>query len=170
MPCRDAMITDVVCLEPGQTVEKAMAILEKHSIRVGPVLDEDKKLLGFFGFKEVLLNLLPVAVTMNDGLERLDFVIGAAPGVGQRLRKLKPQKVELVMDRKLTVAHPHMPMWEVLRLLVKYGSPIAVVEEDTNVFLGIVTEQSALANLEKTGSELEKEVKHSLKDKKGKKK
>ena len=93
MSCEEAMITKVVTLDPDQTVEEALAMLTKKNIRAAPVLDDTGKLLGMFSFHHLLTSLLPVSVTMDDGLQNLDFVIGAAPGVSKRLRKLKPQKV-----------------------------------------------------------------------------
>lgn len=168
MSCEEAMITKVVSLGPDQTVEEALAILKKNNIRAAPVLGGDGRLMGLFSFHHLLTNLLPVSVTMDDGLQNLDFVIGAAPGVSKRLRKLKPQKVGDIMDRKVIVLHPHTPIWEGIRLLVKYGSPLPVINEEDGVFLGIVTEQSAVQELEKSIEDLQKEVRREL-DKKGKK-
>lgn len=168
MPCEEAMITKVITLDPDQTVEEALATLEKKNIRAAPVLDGSGKLLGMFSFHHLLTNLLPVSVTMDDGLQNLDFVIGAAPGVSKRLRKLKPQKIGEIMDRKVIVLHPHTPIWEGIRLLVKYGSPLPVISEEDGRFLGILTEQSAVHELEKSIDVLEEEVRREL-DKKGKK-
>lgn len=162
------MITDVISVPPDTEVEDAMALLKKHNIRALPVLDQNKKFLGMFGSRYVLAGLLPVSVRMDDGLQGLDFVVGAAPGIGKRLRKLKPQKVETVMDRNIVVTYPDTPLLEVIRLLVQYGSPLPVVDEDTGIFIGIVTEQSAIVELEKPDDELEKHMKAGLKKKKDK--
>jgi CBS domain-containing protein len=40
-PVRDIMITDVVCIGLGQTVDEAMAIMTRHMIRHLPVLEGD---------------------------------------------------------------------------------------------------------------------------------
>jgi len=158
MRCEDALIMKVTSLSPDQTVEEAMDILKTKNIRGAPVLDEESRLLGMFSFAQLLTTLLPVSVTMDDGVQNLDFVIGAAPGVSKRLRKLKPQRVSDIMDTKAIVLHPQTPIWEGIRLLVKYGSPLPVIEEETGRFLGLMTEQSAILELEKSIDELQKEV------------
>ncbi len=157
MSCEQAMIAKVVALDPDHTVEEAMEILNKKAIRAAPVLDADGKLLGMFGFHHMLANLLPVSVTMDDGLQNLDFVIGAAPGVSKRLRRLKPQKVADIMDRKAAVLHPQTPIWEGIRLLVRYGSPLPVINEEDGIFLGLMTEQSAVEELERSVGDAENE-------------
>lgn len=156
MSCEGAMITKVVSLTPDQTVEEATALLKKKVIRAAPVLDGEGRLLGMFSFRYILSNLLPVSVTMDDGLQNLDFVIGAAPGIAKRLRRLKPQTVGEVLDRKTVVLSPHVPIWEAIRLLVRYGSPLPVIDAD-GVFLGLVTEQSAIEEMERSTAGQEKE-------------
>lgn len=158
MPCKDAILANPIVGHPDQKVEELMAVLEENHIRCAPVIDKDtKKLLGLFGLDHVMKALLPVSATMEDGLQRLDFVIGAAPGVAKRLRKLKPRLVQEVMERDCRVVHPDTPTWEAVRLLVKYGSPIPVVNEENGVLVGIISEQSALADLKNILKELEEE-------------
>lgn len=166
MTCAQAVIQKVTILSPDQTVEEALDTLEKKKIRTAPVLDDDGKLLGMFGFHSLLTNLLPVSVTMDDGLQRLDFVIGAAPGVAKRLRKLKPQKLENIMDRKAVVVQPETPIWEAIRVIVKHGSPLPVVDEGSGMFVGLITEQSAIEELEKSDEELQATLKKELEEQK----
>ena len=87
MPCRNAMITDVISCKPDDTVEHVMSIMEENRIRHVPVIDENNVLLGMFGYSHLLNELLPVSVKMEDGLQRINFVIGASPGVAKRLRR-----------------------------------------------------------------------------------
>lgn len=149
MPCIDAMIDKVVSLTPDQTVEEAMALLEEKKIRTAPVLDKDDILLGMFGFESLLKEMLPVSARMPEGLERLDFVRGAKPDIARRLRSLKTQTIDNAMNREPVVLRPELSVWEGIRKLAKHGSPLPVVEKATNKFMGIVTEQSAIAELER---------------------
>lgn len=149
MPCKDAMIDKVVSLTPDQTVEEAMTLLEEKKIRTAPVLDENDNMLGMFGYETLLKEMLPVSVKMEEGLERLDFLRGAKPDIARRLREIKLKPVELVMNRTPKVLSPELSVWEGIRKLAKHGSPLSVVDEKTNKFLGIVTEQSAIAELER---------------------
>ncbi|WP_319414115.1 CBS domain-containing protein [uncultured Cohaesibacter sp.] len=146
------MIDTVISLRPQQTVEEAMSILEAKRIRYAPVLSEDNILMGMFGFMTVLGEILPVSVTMTDGLEHLDFARGAKPDIAQRLKALKAQTVEKAMEEKPVTLNPELSVWEGIRKLTKHGSPLPVVESGTNKFLGILTEQSAITELERITS------------------
>ncbi|SNY90108.1 CBS domain-containing protein [Cohaesibacter sp. ES.047] len=149
MPCIDAMVDKVVSLDPDHTVEEAMKILESHHIRKAPVLDKDNILLGMFGFDSLLEEMLPVSVKMIEGLDRLDFVRGAKPDIARRLRVIKSQSLTSAMDDNPIILRPDLSVWEGIRKLAKHGSPLSVVEKGTGKFLGIVTEQSAIAELER---------------------
>lgn len=148
MTCENAMITKVATVAPDATVSEALSVLRKHNIRVAPVTDKNGVLVGIFGSRDILEGLLPVSVTMEGGLEGIDFIIGAAPGIAKRLAALKPQTVEAVMRRDFGTVKPDTPIWEAIRLLVKYGSPLPVVEPETRRLMGIISEQSALEQLD----------------------
>lgn len=149
MPAEDMMISieDVVTAKADDTVEAAMALLDQHYVRFLPVLDDAGRLVGMFGTHVLLKNLLPVSVTMEDGLQRLDFVIGAAPGVSKRLHKLLPVQIGTILERDPIVVHPDTATWEVIRLIVRHSSPLPVIDEKDGKLLGIVTEQSIIADM-----------------------
>ena len=145
-PCTRAMVHDVATIKPDQTVEEALTIFRDRDIRNVPVVDDDGKFVGLFGLHQVVLNLLPKAVTMKDGLEKLDFVIDAAPGLAKRLVKLHPVKVSEVLNDNPSVVHCDTPTIEALRMIAMNGSPVVVVEEKTNEFKGIISRETLLAN------------------------
>ncbi len=155
MPCKYAMITNVISLKPDMEAGEALDVLHDNKIRCAPVLDQDGNLLGMFSLENVLKHLLPVSARMEDGLRRLDFVVGAAPGIAKRLRKLSLLRLEDIMDTKIVVLHPDTQTWEGIRLLVRYGSPLPVVEEGSRKLCGLMTEQSALNEMSKSPEELE---------------
>lgn len=141
------VVTGVVTVRPDMTVAEGLAVLDGRKIRFAPVVDEAGVMVGMFSLKQILMNLLPVSVTMEDGIENIDFIIGAAPGVAKRLVKLKASLVRDMMDRKPYVVHEGTPTWEAIRLLVRFGSPLPVVEKETGKFLGIISEQQAISEL-----------------------
>ena len=157
MSCESAMITEVITAKPDETVETVLARLSKHSLRCVPVIDDEGVLVGLFCLNKVLENLLPVAVTMPDGLQRLNFVVGAAPGIAKRLNKLKSKNISEVMDEDMYVVHPTTQSWEAIRLMVRYGSPIPVVEKDTGKLCGLISEQSSILELDQVIRQLEKD-------------
>ena len=157
MACKDAVVENLVAATPDMCVSEVFEILNDKAIRMVPVV-EGGKLLGMFGFNQILKALLPVSVTMKDGLESLDFVIGTAPGVAKRLRKLKEKSMGEVMDKDYIFLLGDTPTWEAVRLLSKHGSPIPVInnKKDRHL-LGIVSEQSVLNDLEGVIKEMEEE-------------
>lgn len=146
MPCIEAMTTEMLTVSPDQTVSDAVALMDEHGIRALPVVDAKNNLVGMFGFDPLLRGLLPVSLTIgeHDGLDlRLDYVLHASSGVAQRLSKLMSRSVGEVMTRDLYTVHPETPLWEGVRLLVKYGSPLPVVRAESMFLVGIMTAQTA---------------------------
>jgi CBS domain-containing protein len=147
MPCRLAMLESVVSLAPEQTATEALEILKHHNIRSAPVLESDGTYIGVFSLHSVFHSLLPIAVTMEGGLDQLDFVIGATPGVAKRLKKTGAKPVKECLDEETQTVTPETSLWEGVRIIVRHGSPVPVVREDGK-FAGLMTEQSCLATLQ----------------------
>ena len=156
MPCETATLTEVFTVTPDMKVEDALAYIHEKNVRAMPVI-EDGKLVGMFSLEALMKSLLPVSVTMEEGLQKLGFVIGAGPGIAKRLKKVKLQTVADMMQKDVIVVHPSTATWEAIRLMVKYGSPIPVIEEESGNFIGIISEQSAMTDLENLLEEMEAE-------------
>jgi len=154
MFCRNALVEKVITAGPDETIGDALRLMEAHGIRAVPIVDAAGKLLGWFNFEVVLSNLLPGPVTVkSSGLMgtnlRLDYLVDAEDHVAKRLGELLPVKLSEVMDRETKVVHPDTPIWEGIRLLFQYQSPIAVVEEHTGRLLGLLSVQSVMCELAK---------------------
>ena len=156
-PCRDAMIKEVLTLKPDNTVAEAMEIYKKQNIRSLPVVDDEGNLVGLMGLRHVLVNLLPKSVTMEDGVQRLDYLMGAAPGIAKRLRKTLPLKVEEVMDTNPMVLEADTSTSEAVRVMALHGSPLSDVEPESGKFLGMISRQTLLGELEHLMLEMEAE-------------
>lgn len=152
MPCRRAMITNVISVRAEQTIEDALKIFNEYGIRGVPVM-ENGNILGVFHLRNLLQNLLPVNVNVDRGVNldlRLDYLVDVEPDVAKRLRKLLLVKVRDVMEsaEDLRFVTPETPLWEGVRLLVKYDTPLAVVEDLHGTKLaGIITSQSIVKAL-----------------------
>lgn len=158
MPCKDAVITgEILKVSPDNTVAEAMELFETKRIRGMPVVDANNKLVGLFTLRCLLNSLLPVAATMEQGLESLDFVVGTSPGVAKRLRKIQDKKVSEIMVSKFQTVHPDTSTWEAVRIMAVYGSPVPVVDEGTGDFIGLVSGQSMLKHLNNKLEELDKD-------------
>lgn len=146
-PCSDAMIAETITVKPTHKMSEVLEIFEKNDIRSVPVISDDGKLAGILGLRHILLKLLPASVTMEDGLTRLDFVLGATPGIAKRLKKVHDLTAQEVMDTNPYVLHEETSTWEAVRLMAMYGSPLPIVKETTGDFVGIISRQSLLRDL-----------------------
>jgi len=154
MFCRNALVSQVVTAGPDQTIADALRLLNEHGIRALPIVDAAGKLVGQFNFEAIFSNLLPGPVTVErhglmDTNLRLDYLVDTGDQVAKRLKELLPVKLAEVMDRETEVVNPQTPLWEGIRRLFQYGSPIPVVEEETGRLLGLLSVQSAMCELAK---------------------
>lgn len=157
-PYTDAMITkEIASLSPDDTVGDALKIFKEKNIRNMPVMDADGTFLGLFGLKEVLQNILPKAVNMGKGIPNMDFIVGGAENVAKKLHKSHAHRVGDIMNKNPKTIEPDSATWEALRIMVMHGSPVPVVEEKTNKFIGLISRQTLLAELENIMVDVEKE-------------
>jgi CBS-domain-containing membrane protein len=131
-------------------------IFQKQNIRSLPVLDAEGRYLGIFGLRHILMGLLPMAVQMKNGLENLDFIEGASPGISKRLKKLYNVKVSDLLDPEAITVEPDTQTWEALRVMAYHGSPVALVEKETQKFRGLISRQTLLAELQQQVEDLDK--------------
>lgn len=138
----EIMFTDVVTIHPSKTLEEGLSLLREKNLRCIPVVDDEKTFLGMFSAHEVIEHLVPIAGFLG---ESLGFAIGAGPDLAEKLTKFFPHKIEEFADKKVHHIKPDTPTWEDLRALVKYGSPLPVVDDENgHKFIGLISEQSAL--------------------------
>lgn len=149
MPCHSALIDNVVVAEPETPVEKVLADMRKKKARLSVVVDEGGALLGYLDMSVLLKNLLPVSLSVQVPGKSSDLMVGAAPGIAKRLRKVKPVAVTNVMERKFNSVLPNTPIWEGVEMLVEYGSPVFVLDEGTDNYVGAIDEATAIAELER---------------------
>ena len=159
MPCSDAMVKDTITIKPSTTVQQALEMFKEHDVRNFPVVDDNGKLLGIFGLRNILLKLLPVSVTMEDGLQNLDFVMGSSPGIAKRLRKLYPTAVEDSIEKNNRILDAETSTWEVVRVMALHGSPVALVNEANGDYVGMISHQSLLSDMRRLMEEADAETK-----------
>lgn len=149
MPCHSALMDNVVVAKPETEVEKILADMRKKKARLCVVVDEGGALLGYLDMQVLLKNLLPVSLSVQVPGKSSDMMVGAAPGIAKRLRKVKPVAVTNVMERKFYSVLPNTPIWEGVEMLVEHGSPIFVLDEGTENYVGAIDESTAIAELER---------------------
>lgn len=151
MPCKDALTTKVFTLTPLHTVEQALKELKKNKTAFAPVV-EDGLLLGVFSIGRLLKEALPVSVVL--GLEAGGGIpnvrIPNAPGMGKRLQRVMTSTVASVMDRTVSAVGANAPLEAAIREIAERAEPVCAVDAE-GMFLGLVTDESVLAALEKDG-------------------
>ncbi len=148
MPCHAAITEQFLILSPDANVEKAMKELKKKKIDWAAVVNDQGVIEGLFSLRIVMKNLLPVSVAMSDGI-KLDITVRAAPGIAKRLRKVYPLTVADLMDRQFERVSPDTPIWEAISHLVHTDTPLAVVDGDKDKFIGLITAQSGIDELQR---------------------
>ncbi len=147
MTCETVMMKKPVVAKMTDTLQDVLTILENKQIRALPVVDKDGKLVGMFGIPHILHSLLPVSARIEDGIRKLGFVMGAMPDIAEKLADILHESIETHMNTDTHVLHPDTATLECVRILVKYGSPIPVVERGTGKLVGLVTEQTIFSGI-----------------------
>ena len=148
MPCHAATLTDIVILPSDIPVEDALKKIKKKKTTFAVVADDEGKAIGVFSYSALFKNLLPVSIPVGEK-DGADLIIGAAPGIAKRLKKTRPVMIARVMNRRFETVHPTTPLWQGLKILTTAPLPILVTEEESGKIVGIMTYESAMAELER---------------------
>lgn len=149
MPCHAAIISDLKIVSADTVVEDCLSLMKKNKQTVLPVLSDDEQVLGYVTFKSLLKTLLPVSVHMSAEMHSPDLIVGAAPGIAKRLKKIAPLAVREVMEHKIQKLTGETPLWKGINMIISSDEPVFVVDEDHDKYLGVMDEKSALMELER---------------------
>ena len=152
MPCHAAILDKITTAKADQPVEDVLKLLKKSKRPYIAILDDDGALQGMFSYRVLYKNLMPISVNMNDGVQ-MDLVISAAPGIAKRLKKVKPLPVSEFMNRRPQKVYADTSLWEAVNMIVQYGAPIFVVENENNKLVGVINEASAYLELDRMQKE-----------------
>ncbi len=164
MLCETAIMDDPIFLKEGTVIKDALKILENKKIRAAPVISEDNIYLGMFGYIDVLSSLLPKSAQIEDGLDNLNFVVGGGLTLAEHLGSIISEPIENHMNKEFPVVYPDTPIFECIRLIVKNGGPIPVIEKDTKNLHGIISAKNAVFDVERILLEAERYGKFDDKD------
>ncbi len=141
--------TDVISIQRDQTVAEAVSLIEQRHIRAVPVLDGEKW-VGLFSLKSIIRSVLPVGLTVgaDEDMPNMGFIHGLTDDFSSKLAELGASKAGDVMGTDSVTIDLETSTTEALRLLYTNGSPLMVVNKETDHFEGIVTEQSMIQHLQ----------------------
>ncbi len=150
MPCHAAIDNNFISVLPETLTEDTLKIMKKKHIRFACITNEKNTFLGLFSYETLIKNLLPISVSTGDTY-KTDITVKAAPGIAKRLNKVAIMPISNVMNRKCTFVNPETPLWEGISMLIDYGSPLVIIEEQSKKLIGLLTNKSAALELERLG-------------------
>jgi predicted transcriptional regulator len=115
----------VAIVQEGNSLEHALLVLTKSGYSAIPVLDREYKLKGLISMSLILDSIL--------GIEKIEF------------DKLGEQKVEEVMSTKVAWMQEDGSFFRGLELSINH--PFLCIVDSNNVFVGILTRKSILAQV-----------------------
>ncbi len=146
MPCHSAVKSNPLVLKESDSVEYALAALQKKGEDVALACNESGEYVGLFSYAGLFADLLPVEVSTPHGGVSLE----AAPGIAKRLMKVSLLPISDFFVRNVAVVASSSPLWEGVRALMKFsGTPVVVVEEPSGKALGYVTHESMILEIER---------------------
>lgn len=148
MSCDNAISDKPLVLAPEIEAEKALKELREKKLDTAVVVGKDNIVQGLFSYASVMKNVLPVSVAMADGIQ-LDITIKAAPGISKRLKKIYTLSVSDLMEDQFNSVSPETSIWEAVNFLVASPSPLVVLESKSQKFVGMITAQSAMDELQR---------------------
>jgi len=126
-----------VMLVAGDEIGKAQALLEEQGFNALPVVDDERRVIGW--------------VTSLDVLRAFDF---PEQTILPRFEEVMREPVERVMSRDVTTVRPRTPLTRVIAKLVDTRSKSFPVLDDEDRLLGVVAREDVMRALQKaTGGE-----------------
>lgn len=140
MNCEQIMSKDVVVIHREAGIDKAWDLLQFHRLRVLPVVDNDRTLVGIISALDVL-----------SGVNRRR-VLARERSVWQRLRRVFSTKgmewrVEDVMTEKVVTVSKNTHIADIVPLLSEGGYHHLPVVDEQQRLVGMVTQSDLIATL-----------------------
>lgn len=145
LPVRQIMETSLTAVTPDTLVASVLDILLEASFRALPVTDEQRRLVGIIGTRDLIsAGLLPVRrgvfhTARGLGSETAETLEGSLTQARQR-----PQRAAEIMNPQVRSITPDLPLREAARIMLETGlRSLPVVEADGRL-VGIVTRADLL--------------------------
>jgi len=139
--CGDIMLSDVVTVEYATEVEEAWALMYERQIKVLPVLDKSRRVIGIVTRYDFLKNLK--LVPHRSFQEKWLAFVKRTPGDTTD----KPEAIGHIMTRNVQTLPAKADIAELLPLIVNEGHHHIPVIDDDGRFLGMVFQSRVLSAL-----------------------
>jgi CBS domain-containing protein len=131
------------------TVHEAIELLIDHHMYNVPVVDRDEVFVGEISAKRLTGLLLPVSLSMEQGLRHTSFMRESLGDIKQRLDAVKSKPIEPYIATDITVVYPDSPLIDALTLLFHKYIRIPVVNRDDRRLVGGISLITVLRAVEK---------------------
>lgn len=146
------MNTKLITIAPDCTMNKALSCMLDEGLRMLPVVDEDRCLLGVVKTFSILMHVVPDYIVSGD-LDSVPY----APDIGtlhKHYQQIADKPVQELMQTDPLVVHPHESLLSVAAALVttEKDEHALVVDADSHL-LGVVSPSDVLRCLRKLKSD-----------------
>lgn len=146
--CSAIMHSPPTHLYIDSTVQDAIELLLEHHMYNVPVVDHNDIFVGEISARRLLGLLLPVSLSMEDGLKNTSFMRESLEDIKQRLDAAKNLSIAPYVATDITVVYPDSPLIDALTLLFHKYIRIPVVNREDRKLIGGVSLITLLRALE----------------------
>ena len=118
------------------TVQEAIDLLVEHHMYNVPVVDRDEVFVGEISARRLMGLLLPVSLSMEQGLKQTSFMRESLADIKRRLDAVKNHPIAPYVATDITVVYPDSPLIDALMLLFHKYIRIPVVDRNNGRLLG----------------------------------
>ena len=147
--CSAIMHSPPTHLYMDNTVHEAIELLIDHHMYNVPVVDRDEVFVGEISAKRLTGLLLPVSLSMEQGLKHTSFMRESLGDIKQRLDAVKSKPIAPYIATDITVVYPDSPLIDALTLLFHKYIRIPVVNRDDRRLVGGISLITVLRAVEK---------------------
>lgn len=141
LTCGDIMQRNVITLDYASEVESAWRLIHRQQLKVFPVLDRSRRVIGIVTLQDFLKNL-PL-LPYQGFAERWLAFIKRTPATSTG----KPEAIGHIMSRKVTVLPASAPLAELIALILEEGHRHVPIVDQERRFIGLAGIKQALAVL-----------------------
>ena len=148
--CSAIMHSPPTHLYVDSTVQEAIELLLEHHMYNVPVVDREGVFVGEISCRRLTGLLLPVSISMEQGLQYTGFMRESLADIRQRLEAASDELIEPYIATDITVVYPDSPLIDALMLLFHKYIRIPVVSRDDGRLVGGISLITLLRALETT--------------------
>ncbi len=147
--CSAIMHSPPTHLYLDSTVHEAIELLIEHHMYNVPVVDRNEIFVGEISVKRLIGLLLPVSLSMEQGLKNTSFMRESLVDIRDRLEAVRNNPIAPYIASDITVVYPDSPLIDALMLLFHKYIRIPVVNREDGRLVGGISLITLLRALEK---------------------